>query len=142
MNDDTLRKLAWLYTAGFIGIFIITHTPALTDAQGLSFGLFKIDPVDDIVHLLSGVAGIIVAWKAHAYIPLFFKLVGILYMSDAIVGMTMSRGLLDGSVVIQGPAGPDFSMTNWALNIPHIIISGLALVIGFQKPAPRRRFAA
>jgi hypothetical protein len=139
MTDDTLRKLAWLYTAGFIGIFIITHTPALTDAQGLSFGLFKIDPIDDFVHLLSGVAGIIVAWKAHSYIPLFFKLVGILYMGDAIVGMTMSRGLLDGSVFTQGPAGPDLSMTNWALNIPHIIISGLALVIGFAKrPQPRR----
>jgi len=141
MNDETLRKLAWLYTAGFIGIFIITHTPALTDAQGLSFGLFKIDPVDDIVHLLSGVAGFIVAWKAHSYIPLFFKLVGILYMGDAIVGMTMSRGLLDGSVFLQGPAGPDFSMTNWALNLPHVIISGLALVIGFAKPAQRRRYA-
>lgn len=141
MNDDRLRTLAWLYTAGFVGIFIITHTPALTDAQGLSFGLFKIDPVDDIVHLLSGVAGFIVAWKAHSYIPLFFKLVGILYMSDAIVGMTMSRGLLDGSVFIQGPAGPDFSMTNWALNLPHVIISGLALVIGFSQPIQRRRYA-
>jgi hypothetical protein len=29
MRPDTLRKLAWLYTAGFIGIFIITHTPAV-----------------------------------------------------------------------------------------------------------------
>lgn len=141
MNDHTLKQLAWLYTAGFIGIFIITHTPALTDAQGLSFGLFKIDPIDDLVHLLSGVAGGVVAWKAHSYIPLFFKLVGILYMGDAIVGMTMSRGLLDGSVFMQGPAGPDLSMTNWALNIPHIILSGLALVIGFSKPAPRRRYA-
>jgi len=62
-------------------------------------------------------------------------------MSDAIVGMTMSRGLLDGSVFLQGPAGPDFSMTNWALNLPHVIISGLALVIGFAKPAQRRRYA-
>src|SRR5215213_4875596 len=141
MNDDALRKLAWLYTAGFIGIFIITHTPALTDAQGLSFGLFKIDPIDDIVHLLSGVAGVIVAWKAHSYIPLFFKLVGILYMGDAIVGMSMSRGLLDGSVFTQGPGAPDLSITNWALNTPHIIISGLALVIGFWTPARRRRYA-
>ncbi len=135
MHPDTLRKLAWLYTAGFIGIFIITHTPALTDENGLSFGLFKIDPVDDFVHLLSGIAGIVVAWKANAYIPLFFKLVGIAYMGDAIVGMTTSRGLLDGSLFAQGPAGADFSMRNWALNLPHIILSGIALVIGFMRPS-------
>ncbi len=134
MHPNTLRKLAWLYTAGFIGICIITHTPALTDENGLSFGLFKIDPVDDFVHLLSGIAGFIVAWRAHSYIPLFFKLVGIAYMGDAIVGMTTSRGLLDGSLFMQGPGGPDFGVTNWALNLPHIIISGIALVIGFGTP--------
>ena len=134
MRRDTLVKLAWLYTIGFIGIVIITHTPALTDEQGLSFGLFKIDPVDDFVHLLSGIAGVIVAWRAHRYIPLFFKLVGIAYMGDAIVGMTMSRGLLDGSLFMKGPGGPDFSLTNWALNLPHIVLAGIALVIGFRKP--------
>jgi len=134
MDTTTLRKLAWVYTAGFLGIFIITHTPFLTDANGLSFGLFKIDPVDDVVHLLSGVAGAIVAWRATSYIPLFFKAVGLLYMGDAVVGMLTSRGLLDGSLFLQGPGSPDFTLTNWALNLPHIILSGLALVIGFRKP--------
>lgn len=138
MQHDALVKLAWLYAIGFLGIFVITHTPALTDANGLSFGLFKIDPVDDLVHLLSGIAGVVVAWRAHNYIPLFFKIVGMAYMADAIVGMTMSRGLLDGSLFIQGPAGPDFGMTNWALNLPHVIISGIALVIGFMKPPALR----
>lgn len=133
MRPATLVKLAWLYTAGFLGIFVITHTPALTDANGLSFGLFKIDPVDDAVHLLSGVIGFIVAWRAHGYIPLFFKAVGLAYMGDAIVGMTTSRGLLDGSLFTQGPGSPDFGLTNWALNLPHIILSGIALVIGFRK---------
>jgi hypothetical protein len=143
MRQDTLVKLAWWYTAGFLGIFLITHTPALTDANGLSFGLFKIDPVDDFVHLLSGLFGLIVAWKAHRYIPLFFKLVGLAYMGDAIVGMTTSRGLLDGSLFMQGPGSPDFGLTNWALNLPHIILSGIALIIGFRKTAPesRRQYA-
>jgi hypothetical protein len=134
MAPRTLRNLAWLYAFGFIGICIITHTPALTDANGLSFGLFKIDPVDDLVHLLSGIAGVTVAWRAHSYIPLFFKIVGIAYMGDAVVGLTTSRGLLDGSLLMHGPAGADFGMTNWALNLPHVIISGIALVIGFLAP--------
>jgi len=131
MHPTTLKKLAWVYAAGFLGVFLATHAPFLTDENGLNFGLFKIDPVDDFVHLLSGVAGVVVAWWATSYIPLFFKLVGVLYMADAAVGMAMSRGLLDGSIFLQGPASPDFGVTNWLLNLPHIIISGLALIIGF-----------
>ena len=138
MRHETLVKLAWAYAVGFIGICIITHTPALTDENGLSFGLFKIDPIDDIVHAISGVMGVVVAWKAHRYIPLFFKLVGIAYMGDAIVGMSTSRGLLDGSLFMQGPGSPDFGMTNWALNLPHIILAGIALVIGFRKSPSHR----
>jgi hypothetical protein len=140
MSASMLRKLAWVYAAGFLGVFLVTHAPFLEDANGLSFGLFKIDPVDDFVHLLSGVAGVVVAAWALSYIPAFFKWVGILYMADAAVGMVVSRGLLDGSVFTQGPGSPDFSVTNWALNLPHIVIAGVALVIGFVKasrPAPR-----
>ena len=125
-----LRKLAWVYTAGFLAVVIITHTPAFNDEQGLSFGLFKIDPIDDFVHLLSGVAGLIVSAFATGFILLFFKVVGVLYGLDALVGMTMSRGLLDLSVFTQGPGGPDFGVTNWALNLPHIVIAGIALVVG------------
>jgi hypothetical protein len=64
-----LRKLAWFYTAGFLGIFVICHTPGLTDDAGRLLGLFRIDPIDDFVHLLSGVAGAIVAWRAVSFIP-------------------------------------------------------------------------
>jgi hypothetical protein len=47
--------------------------------------------------------------------------------------MTMSRGLLDLSVFKLGPGAPDFSLTNWALNLPHIVLATLALWIGFRK---------
>lgn len=139
MTANALRKIAWVYAAGFLGIFLITHAPFLTDENGLSFGLFKIDPIDDIVHLLSGIAGVIVAGWATNYVRLFLQLVGILYMGDAIVGMTTTRGLLDGSIFTQGPGAPDFGMTNWALNLPHIVLSGLALIVGFRRKADAPR---
>src|SRR5687767_2409553 len=93
-----LRTLAWWYTAGFLGIFVICHTPGVSDSEGRLFGLFKIDPIDDVVHLLSGIAGALVAWRWTGLIPAYFIVVGILYDLDAAVGMTMSRGLLDLSV--------------------------------------------
>jgi hypothetical protein len=130
----TMRKLAWLYTAGFLGIFLVCHTPGLTDADGRLLGLFRIDPIDDFVHLLSGIAGALVVWRAPARIPLYFVVIGVLYDLDALVGMTMSRGLLDLSIFRLGPGSPDFGLTNWLLNLPHIVLATLALWIGVRKP--------
>jgi hypothetical protein len=130
----TLRKLAWWYTAGFLGIFVLCHTPGLSDDQGRLFGLFRIDPIDDFVHLLSGLAGAVIAWKGQPYIPAYFIVIGVLYNLDAVVGMIMSRGLLDLSVFKLGPGGPDFSITNWLLNLPHIVLATLALFIGLRRP--------
>jgi hypothetical protein len=132
-----LKKLAWAYTAGFLGIFLLCHTPGLSDEQGRLFGLFRIDPIDDFVHLLSGLVGAVVAWRMPRAIPAYFLVIGILYNLDAVVGMTMSRGLLDLSVFAQGPGAPDFSVTNWALNLPHIVLATLALWIGIRKPGER-----
>jgi hypothetical protein len=132
-GPETLRKLTWWYVAGFLGIFIICHTPGLSDAEGRLFGLFRIDPIDDFVHLLSGLAGLFIAMRAMHLAPLYFIVIGVLYDLDAVVGMTMSRGLLDLSVFRMGPGGPDFSLTNWALNLPHIVLATLALWIGFRR---------
>jgi hypothetical protein len=138
-----LKKLAWAYTIGFLGIFIICHTPGLNDAEGRLFGLFKIDPIDDFVHLLSGIAGALVIVLAPRMIPLYFIVSGVLYDLDALVGMTMSRGLLDLSVFRLGIGSPDFSLTNWALNAPHIVLATLALWIGVRKPGePAQTVAA
>jgi hypothetical protein len=137
-----LKKLAWLYTVGFLGIFLICHTPGLTDADGRLLGLFRIDPIDDFVHLMSGVAGALIIWLAPARISLYFIIIGVLYDLDALVGMTMSRGLLDLSVFKLGIGSPDFSLTNWALNAPHIVLASLALWIGIRKPGERSRVSA
>ena len=133
-----LRKLAWLYAAGFVGVFLVTHTPGVSDDAGRLFGLFQIDPIDDIVHLLSGLAGAVVAAWATRLVPLYLRLVGILYGLDAMVGLAVSRGFLDGSLFTQGPGGADFGLTNILVNLPHIVLAGIALVFGFSGAASRQ----
>jgi hypothetical protein len=133
-----LKTLAWVYAAGFVGVFVVTHAPGLTDANGLLLGLFKIDPIDDLVHLLSGVAGVVVARYAPRAIPAYLKAVGVFYGLDVVAGLALSRGLLDLSVFLRGPGAPDLGWTNVLVNLPHIVIAGVALVVGFGKPsAPR-----
>lgn len=129
-----LWKLAWVYAAGFLGVFLVTHTPGLSDAEGQLFGLFKIDPIDDVAHLLSGLAGALVTGWAPRHLALYFKVIGLAYGLDVVVGMAMSRGFLDLSIFLKGPGAPDFSLRNFLLNAPHIPISVIALVVGFRKP--------
>ena len=135
-----LRKLAWVYAAGFVGIFLITHALGATDAAGRLFGLFRIDPIDDVVHLLSGVAGVVVAAWAVRLIPLYLRLVGILYGLDALVGLVFSSGFLDGTLFTHGPGRPDFGVTNVLINLPHVVLAVLALAVGFSS-AGRSRVA-
>lgn len=52
----TMMRWAWWYTLGFLGIFVVCHTPFLNDADGRLLGLFRFDPIDDVVHLLSATA--------------------------------------------------------------------------------------
>ena len=137
-----LTTLAWVYTVGFVGVFVITHAPGFTDADGFLFGLFKIDPIDDIVHLLSGLVGAVLALWAPRWIRVYLQWVGSLYGLDVVIGLTQSRRLLDLSIFLQGMGTPDFSQKNFAVNLPHIVLAGIALVFGFRKsPMPARSAA-
>jgi hypothetical protein len=119
----------------------LPHTRLHRRRRQAVFGLFRIDPIDDFVHLLSGIAGALVSWRGTRHLPAYFIVIGILYDLDASVGMTMSRGLLDLSVFKYGPGSPDFGLTNWLLNLPHIVLATLALVIGFVRPGEPRGVA-
>jgi hypothetical protein len=66
-------------------------------------------------------------------IPAYFKAIGIFYGLDVVVGLTQGRGFLDLSIFTLGRGAPDFSLTNLAVNFPHIVIAGIALVLGFRK---------
>ena len=136
-----LRMMAWVYTAGFAFVVLITHVSYFNDAQGRSFGLFSIDARDDFVHLLSAVAGIVVAVTGRWIVPYFWTVV-VLYGIDALVGMTTQLGLLDLSVFTEPWQSPDFGLRNFAINLPHFVIVGVALLVLFQSRRSQAHAAA
>ncbi len=78
----------------------------------------------------------------RSWIRAYLVWVGILYGLDAVIGLTQSRGLLDLSIFMRGMGTPDFSAKNFAVNLPHIVLAGIALVFGLRKgPAPARSAA-
>ena len=126
-----IQWLAWFYALNFLFIFIISHWPGLTDAQGRLMGLFFIDPVDDVFHLLSGLLAVIVALHSYKWSVNYFKYVGIPYGIDAFVGLFFSTQFLNGDLFTKPLGGIDFSMHNFLVNLPHIIILFTMLWIGF-----------
>lgn len=126
-----IQWLAWFYALNFVGIFAISHWPGLTDSHGLLLGLYAIDPIDDIFHLLSGLLAVVVALKSHNWSVNYFKYVGIPYGIDAFVGLFFRTQFLNGDVFTKPLGGLDFSTNNLLNNLPHIVILVSMLWIGF-----------
>jgi hypothetical protein len=131
-----LRAFAWTYAALFLFVVALGYIPGVTDDQGLMFGLFKIDPIDDALHFLSAVWAGLAAWRSLRATVIFFKTFGTLYFLDGVVGILTGEGYLDLSVFLAGAGIPDFP-TRIAANLPHILIGGVAVIVGFL--ASRKR---
>lgn len=126
----TIQKLAWFYAGLFFFVVLIGYVPVFTNEQGLLFGLFKIDPIDDVLHLASAIWAALAAWYSVRYTIFYFKAFGILYCLDGIVGLIFGNGYLDLAIFLRGPIVLDLG-TKIAANTPHILIGGFALLIGF-----------
>ncbi len=94
--------------------------------------MFFIDPIDDIFHLLSGVGAVVAALHSSLWSRWYFILVAIPYGLDALTGLLFSRQFLNLDVFTMGLGGPDFSVPNILVNLPHIALTVLALWIGLS----------
>lgn len=83
------------------------------------FGLFEVDMVHNIVHILSGVVAIIAVSTSESYARLFLIVFGIIYGVVTILGFTMGGDILG------------LFHANTADNYLHAGISLACLAVGF-----------
>jgi hypothetical protein len=128
---DTVRKFGWIYFLGFIAVVAVGYVPGFHDADGNLFGLFKLDLYDDSLHLASGLwAGVAAAMSSKAA-RLYFRIFGPLYFADGVLGLLTGSGYLDGGIFLYGPL--DLSLiVRFFANLPHLIIGGAAIWIGYR----------
>jgi hypothetical protein len=131
---NPMQRTAWIFGAIFVVVFALTNIPAFNDAQGYNFGLFKIDPIDNIVHFLTALICCVCAWYGTQSSRGAVLVFGVLYALDALVGLVCQKGLLDLSVLYQfaaapqGVLNPDYGLHNFLLNVPHIIIASAMIL--------------
>lgn len=134
---DIIRLLAVAYFVLFVGVVAVGYVPAFNDASGNLFGLFNLDLYDDSLHLASGVWAAIAAWHSRSWSVFYFRLFGILYFFDGVLGFFTGSGYLDLGIYLYGPLDLPLT-TRFFANLPHLVIGGFAIYAGFvlaRRPA-------
>ena len=110
-------KLANLFGIVFVLIGILGFVPAFTPTGNL-LGLFEVNALHNIIHIISGIAALILASSAP---KTYFKIFGIVYLIVTVVGF------------IQGTTVLGLIGVNLFDNLLHLVITVAALSIGFSK---------
>jgi hypothetical protein len=127
---DKVRAFGWAYFALFLLVVAIGYVPAFEDSDGNLFGLFKLDLYDDSLHLASGLWAGIAAWLSCHAAANYFKLFGPLYFLDGVFGFFTGSGYLDGGIFLYGPLDLPLE-TRFFANLPHLLIGGIAIWVGY-----------
>lgn len=120
-----LKKAALVLGVVLLAVGVLGFVPGIT-SNGKLLGIFEVNAVHNIIHVLSGIAAILGS-KSEAYASLYFKVFGVVYALVTVVGFisgTTVLGLFD---------------VNLADNLLHVLIAGSALYLGFGvKPDASR----
>jgi hypothetical protein len=120
-----IKNLAILFGAIFLLVGILGFFPALTPAveggERHLLGIFEVDTVHNIVHVLSGAAALIAGLTSARYSRLYFKIFGAVYALVTLVGMVSGSAL-------------GLFHVNAADNILHLVLAIALLAIGFGTP--------
>ena len=138
-NRKLVRALGWAYALLFVGVTALGYVPAFLDEQGNLFGLFKLQWWDDALHLASGIWAAIAAYTSYGATRTYFRIFGPLYFLDGVLGLLTGMGYLDLGIILHGPMDLPLE-TRVAMNVPHILIGGVAIITGYllaKRPGDR-----
>jgi hypothetical protein len=113
-----MRKIAKWFGIIFVLIGILGFVPGIT-SDGYLLGIFEVDTLHNVIHLLSGIIAFMCAGSDMGA-KSFFKIFGVIY------GLVTILGFLQGGSVL-GLFG-----VNMADNLLHLLISVVALYLGFS----------
>lgn len=111
-----LRFFSFLFGLFFLAIGVLGFMPDYVP-DGLLFGYFQVDNTLSLIHIISGVLGLLAA--AGGFLSkLYLMIFGIIYAILAVAGFVMAGDL-------------SITQVNMADNILHLGIGVVALYLGF-----------
>jgi hypothetical protein len=132
------RTLTALYALALILVTVLGWIPALADANGRLFGIFRLTWYNDALHLSSAAWAVVAALRSGRASLVFLLVFGALYLSDGLMGLLIGSGYLDLGVVFYGVRDLPWEFKALA-NGPHIVMGAVALAAGLAwRRAPER----
>jgi hypothetical protein len=128
------RKVAFGYAIILALVASLNYLPipGIIDAQGRTFGIFSLDIYDDSLHLVSALWALAAALISARAARMFLIPFGALYFLDGLLGCFAGSGFLDLGIFTWGWL--DIPVTLKILSsLPHVILGGFALFIGFRR---------
>jgi len=125
------RTVALVFGIVFLLIGLLGFVPALTPGGAL-LGLFMVNGVHSIVHLLFGVLGIAAAFTGYS--RLYNKAGGVIYLVLALVGFI---ALLGVSALAPNGMLLGLVMINMADNFLHLVLGLVLAYVGFAVNSTR-----
>ena len=125
------RTVALVFGIVFLLIGLLGFVPALTPGGAL-LGLFMVNGVHSVVHLLFGVFGIAAAFTGFS--RLYNRVGGVIYLVLALVGFI---ALLGVSALAPGGMLLGLVMINMADNFLHLVIGLVLAYVGFAIQSSR-----
>lgn len=115
------QKWAWTFGIVLLVVGILGFIPGITTDDGHLLGVFHVDTMHNIVHILSGIIALWTAASSASASRMYFRIFGIIYALVMVAGFIQS-----GDDMVLGVMA-----NNMADNILHLVIAALALWIGF-----------
>lgn len=115
-----LKKAALATGIVFLLIGILGFVPGITTADNKLLGIFLVDGVHNLVHILSGLAALAASTRRD-WSKLFFQIMGVVYALVTVLGFMAGTG---GSVL-------GLFHVNMADNLLHLVLAGAFLYLGF-----------
>lgn len=114
-----LKTIAIIFGVLFVIVGILGFVPAAAPG-GKLLGIFSVNALHNLVHLLTGIIAIICGLSSHKASRIFFAVFGIIYAIVTILGFVQGDGLILNSIA-----------NNMADNWLHLVIAIIALYLGF-----------
>lgn len=114
-----LKILAILFGLIFIIIGILGFLPEFK-TDGLLFGYFMVNPMHNVVNLVTGIIALVCGLIGSLASKIFFILFGLIFLGAAIYGFYMGSGMILDLIAI-----------NQADNIFYLCVAAIWLYFGF-----------
>ena len=113
-----LKKAAMVFGVVFILVGILGFVPGVTN-DGMLLGIFHVDTLHNIIHLVSGIAALALA-GSYGTSKIYFQVFGVIYALVAILGYFSGDDKVLGLIT-----------NNMSDAVLHTVIALVSLYLGF-----------